>query len=199
MKYRHVILEGKPATGKTEISNLFKIFFPTKVIILPELATILTRENGLNILKHRKELADLLVEHVPRRKLEVQELLAAHPDAMVLEESHMGVHQAYCQVVQDRFFLDRYESEVRPNELVPDLYLRLDIPLGLSWRRQLARATKDVEVDSELVRNAWNLVDVWHAERGNKNIVIVDTNKSPDRYIREVLDVLGIEYDVFAD
>ena len=116
---------------------------------------------------------------------------------MVLEESHMGVHWAYCQIVGDRFFLDRYEDEVRPNELVPDLYLRLDIPLGLSWRRQVARATKDVEVDEDLVRNAWALVDKWHAARGNQNITVVDTNRSPDRYIREVMDLLGVEYDVF--
>ena len=90
MRYRHVILEGKPATGKTEISNLFKIFFPEQVVILPELTTVLVRENGLNILEHRRELTDLLVQAVPARARQVQQI--------VEERETRRVDDLFCRV-----------------------------------------------------------------------------------------------------
>ncbi|MBW1880674.1 MAG: hypothetical protein JRI25_27730, partial [Deltaproteobacteria bacterium] len=140
MKHRHIILEGKPTTGKTEVSNLFKIYFPGKVRILPELTTILVREHNLNILRDRKALNDLLVEAVPARAAEVREIVET-TDRLVFEESHMGVHWSYSKVLDDQYFLDLYEREIKEHVLVPDLYVRLDIPVALSVQRQIARAT----------------------------------------------------------
>ena len=199
MSHRHVILEGKPATGKTEVSNLFKIFFPGKVHVLPELTTVLVRENKLNILRDRAQLTELLLEAVPTRKAEVQRIIEAHPDLVVFEESHMGVHWAYATILDDRTFLDIYAEQIAPHVLVPDIFLRLDMPIGLSVLRQKARATKDVEVDGDLVRRTFALLDQWHADLGADNLVLLDTNQAPDRFVRGVMDVLGVEFEVFEE
>lgn len=198
MRYGHVILEGKPTTGKTELSDLFKIYFAGRVRVLPELTTVLVRQHQLNILRDRQRLTDLLVDAVPARAAEVRALRAARPDVLVLEESHMGVHWAYAKMLDDRTFLDLYEERIAGNVLSPDLFLRLDIPIGLSVKRQQARATKDVEVDGELVRRTFALVDEWHAARGDE-VRVVDTNRSPDVVIRDLMALLGLEYEVFAE
>lgn len=197
MKYRHVILEGKPATGKTEVSNLFKIYFPRQIHILPELVTVLVRENGLNIHTHRKELADMLRDAVPARKAQVQRIIA-ETDLLVFEESHMGVHLGYCQEFGDAFFLDIYEEAIKPHILEPDIYLRLDMPVPLSVVRQTARATPDVEVSAEWVTRAFDNVDRWHAEMKHDNLVTVNANRSPDLVTREILDIMGVQYQVWA-
>ncbi len=194
MKHRHVILEGKPATGKTEISNLFKIYFPGRIVVLPELATILVREHGLNILEHRKELTDLLREAVPARAAEVRRLLAERDDTVLFEESHMGVHLGYCREVNDRFFLDIYEEHIKPHVVSADLFIRFEMPVPLSVQRQHARWTPDVEVSGGLVERAFGHIDRWHAEMGHDNVAIVQTDRSPDLVIAEVLDLMGVTY-----
>ena len=199
MKHRHIILEGKPTTGKTEVSNLFKIYFPSQVRILPELVTVLVRENGLKVMEHRRELTDLLLEAVPARTAEVNGILANEPDVVIFEESHMGVHWAYSQVANDRTFLDVYEEKIAPHVLTPDIFMRFDIPIGLSVQRQVARATKDVEVSGSLVRQAFANVDRWHADRGDDNVVVVNTNRSPDVVIADVMKVMGLEYETFEE
>jgi len=199
MNYRHIILEGKPTTGKTEVSNLFKIYFPQKVKILPELTTVLVRENKLNILRDRNRLSDLLVEAVPTRAAEVKALLADHPEVCVFEESHMGVHWAYSKILDDRYFLDLYEREIEQSILVPDIFLRLDIPIGLSVQRQIARATKDVEVDGEIIARMFTMLNQWHDALGADNLVVVDTNRSPDIVIADILKIMGLTYDVFEE
>lgn len=194
MRTRHVILEGKPTTGKTEVSNLFRIYFPEQVVILPELTTVLVRENRLNILQDRKILNDLLVEAVPSRATRVRALLEERPGVVVLEESHMGVHWAYSQVLGDRYFLDLYQATIARHVLEPDLYLRLDIPVELSVRRQEARSTKDVEVSGEIVAETFRWLDRWHADRGHDNLEVVDTDRPPAEVIADLCRLLGLEY-----
>lgn len=198
MKYRHIILEGKPTTGKTEVSELFKIYFPGRVRVLPELTTVLVRSHGLNILRDRQELTDLLREAVPARAREVRTLRAAADDALVFEESHMGVHWAYSTILDDRTFLDVYDTEIRPHILEPDLYVRLDIPIGLSVQRQKARATKDVEVDDGIIRQMFTHLLAWHTSHEHDNVAVVDTNRSPELVIADLLGLLELEYDVFS-
>ena len=197
MRHRHVILEGKPTTGKTEVSELFKIFFPGRVIVLPELTTVLVRKAGLNILRDRQALTDLLIDAVPARNAAVKRVLQ-DPSVMVLEESHMGVHWTYSTMLDDRTFLDIYETQIAPHVLVPDIFLRFDIPIDLSVARQRARATKDVEVDGELVRRTFEELDGWHARLGANNLVVLDTNRPPDVVIRAVMDLLGVEYETWG-
>jgi len=197
MTYRHVILEGKPATGKTEVSNLLKIYFPGRITILPELTTVLVRENKLNILENRNELSDLLTEAVPARADEVKNILSENEDSLVFEESHMGVHWAYSKVVGDEYFLNLYEEKIRDSILMPDIFMRLDIPIGLSVARQKARNTPDVEVNGEIVSNMFEYLNRWHKENGRDNLKVVNTNRSPDTVIKDILSVLGITYRVF--
>ena len=198
MKHRHIILEGKPTTGKTEVSNLFKIYFPGRVKILPELTTVLVQQNKLNILRDRKALNDLLSEAVPARSREVKELLE-DPDVLVFEESHMGVHWAYSNVLDDQYFLDLYEREIKQHILIPDIFLRLDIPVALSVQRQIARATSNVAVSGEIVSEMFRNLNRWHEELGADNLVIVNTNRSPDIVIADLMEIMGIEYEVFDE
>ncbi|MBT3217934.1 MAG: hypothetical protein HN348_02495 [Proteobacteria bacterium] len=196
MNYRHVILEGKPTTGKTEVSELFKIYFPSKVKILPELTTILVRQNQLNILRDRKQLNDLLAEAVPARAAAVKALLE-DPGVLVFEESHMGVHWAYSKILDDQYFLDLYEEKIKQSMLFPDIFMRLDIPIALSVQRQVARATKDVEVSGDIVRNMFKQLNAWHQNHGRDNLVVVNTNRSPAIVIGDIMKILGLTYQVF--
>ncbi len=197
MKYRHVILEGKPTTGKTEVSNLLKIFFPGTIAILPELTTVLVRENQLNILRDRDKLTALLRTAVPRRAQEVEAIIASSPDVLVLEESHMGVHWAYSQIIDDKPFLEAYEQEIKAHIRFPDIFLRLDMPIGLSVKRQIARGTPDVEVSGELVSNMFERLNAWHRSHGHDNLVVIDTNRAPDLVLHDIMATLGLRYDVF--
>ena len=194
MRYSHVILEGKPTTGKTEVSNLLKIFFPSQIVVLPELTTVLVREHRLNILKHRNRLTDLLAEAVPRRSLEVAEILASRGDVTVFEESHMGVHWAYSKVLDDTYFLDHYDRVISKRLPEPDLFMRLDMPVELSVKRQVARATKDVEVSGQLISDMFENLNAWHAAQGHKNLLVVDTNRAPNLVIADIMQLLDLEY-----
>ncbi|MDX9722603.1 MAG: hypothetical protein RBU37_17785 [Myxococcota bacterium] len=193
----HVILEGKPTTGKTEVSNLLKIFFPGRVHILPELTTVLVRENGLNILRDRSKLTALLKDAVPARAEEVRQLVAKDHSLLVLEESHMGVHWAYSKVIGDTEFLELYEEEIQYSILIPDRFVRLDIPIGLSVKRQIARGTPDVEVSGELVTKMFEYLQQWHDNLGENNLSVLNTNRSPDLVFAELLQLLELEYEVF--
>ena len=190
---RHVILEGKPTAGKTEISELFKIFFPGRVRILPELTTTLVRAHSLNILRDRRQLNELLREAVPARERQVRELIET-TDLVLLEESHMGVHWAYSRILDDRFFLELYEEELAAHVLLPDRFVRLELPVELSVRRQKARATADVEVDGDLVRRTFEELDGWHARWGHDRLVHLDADRSPEIVVRDLIDLLGLEY-----
>jgi hypothetical protein len=196
VKHRHIILEGKPTTGKTEVSNLFKIYFPGKVRILPELTTVLVREHKLNILRDRKVLNDLLVEAVPARANEVREIVET-TDRLVFEESHMGVHWSYSKVLDDQYFLDLYEQKIKQHVLFPDLYVRLDIPVALSVQRQIARATANVAVSGEIVSQMFGYLAEWHRAHGTENLTVLNTNRSPDLVIADLLEIMGLEYEVF--
>ncbi len=194
MRYSHVILEGKPTTGKTEVSNLLKIFYPSQIVVLPELTTVLVREHRLNILKHRNRLTDLLAEAVPRRSAEVAEILEERGDVTVFEESHMGVHWAYSQVLGDAYFLDHYDRVISKRLPKPDLFMRLDMPVELSVKRQEARNTKDVEVSGQLISDMFANLNAWHTEQGHENVLVVDTNRAPDLVIANITEILGLVY-----
>ena len=197
MLHRHVILEGKPTTGKTEVSQLLRIYFPRQVVILPELTTVLVRENHLDILRDRARLTELLLRAVPARAAEVRSILADRPGSMILEESHMGVHLAYARVLGDQGFLQAWPS-IEPHVLTPDLFLRLDIPTDLSVDRQIARGTKDVEVGGTIVAAASAEVDRWHASRPGDRVAVLSTDRSPEVVLRDLLDILGLVYHPWA-
>ena len=54
-----------------------------------------------------------------------------------------------------------------------------------------------MEVDGDLVRRTFELIDQWHARLGADNLQVLDSNRSPDQFVRAVMDILGVEYAVF--
>ncbi|MBW1879994.1 MAG: hypothetical protein JRJ84_16655, partial [Deltaproteobacteria bacterium] len=93
--------------------------------------------------------------------------------------------------------LDLYEREIKEHVLVPDLYVRLDIPVALSVQRQIARATANVAVSGEIVSQMFGYLAEWHGAHGTDNLVVLDTNRSPDLVIADLLEIMGLEYEAF--
>ncbi len=56
----------------------------------------------------------------------------------------------------------------------------------------------DVEVNGEIISNMFGLLNQWHETLGADNLVVVNTNRSPDVVIADILNVMGLSYDVFA-
>jgi thymidylate kinase len=187
----YFILEGQPCAGKTEISNLLKVFLPEQVRVLPELVTDLVRRDRISLLTERERLTQALVRELPVRAGQVRDALAEGKS--VLEESHMGVHWAYSKALGDAGFLAAYER-FEASLQVPDAYLRLAISPSLSTVRQRARATPDVQVDALLISDMGRWLDVWHRERARAPLVRIDADRSPERVVADVLSAMGVQY-----
>ena len=190
---RHVIIEGLPATGKSEIGNLLKIYFPESLVYLPELTTEIVRKYKFNILDGRRILSDRLIEELPVRKREIRGLLEKMPAAVILEESHIGLHWAYSKVLADDYLLENYKK-LEEHFVKPDLFIRLMQPPVLSIKRQHARHTPDVAVGISLITQMLVNLDEWHAARGHDNLIKLDVNRSPDLVVAEMIRLLGLKY-----
>lgn len=196
---KHIIIEGLPATGKTEISNVLKIYFPSNIRILPELTTVIVRENKFNILEDRKKMTDLLKEYLNKRIGEInnlkEEFIKKDKDLIIFEESHLGVHWAYSNVINDKYFLEEYETYFKKVQIMPDFFLRLYINPELSYQRQIARATPDVEVTSDIIAAMFELLKDWHKTYASEIVVKqIDADRSPDKVIVDIIESLEIEY-----
>ena len=51
MSIKHIIIEGLPATGKSETANFLKIYFPKNFRYLPEMTTEIVNKHKINITK----------------------------------------------------------------------------------------------------------------------------------------------------
>jgi thymidylate kinase len=196
---KHIIIEGLPATGKTEISNVLKIYFPGIIRILPELTTVIVRENKFNILEDRERMTELLKEYLNRRIQEInnikKEFSKLNKDLIIFEESHLGVHWAYSNVINDNYFLKEYENYFIKNQIMPDFFLRLYISPELSYQRQIARATPDVEVTPEIILKMFDFLKKWHNVYASEIAVNqIDADRSPDLVIKDILKAMILDY-----
>ena len=187
---RHVVFEGLPAVGKSETLALLARFYPERVRVLPELVKEVVTREKIDLFSERERLTEALLAEIPRRKEEVEAILAK--GQLCLEESHLGVHLAYAHALNDCSFIDAYQT-IKDALPVPDLYLRLEIPIGLSLMRQSARGTAAFDIDlSTLDRMLAHLQD-WHIVQGRR-ITIIDADRSPATFLAEIEELLGLSY-----
>ena len=187
---RHVVFEGLPAVGKSETLALLARFYPERVRVLPELVKEIVTREKIDLFSERERLTEEILAEIPRRKEEVEAILAE--GQLCLEESHLGVHLAYAHALNDRSFIDAY-STVKDALPAPDLYLRLEIPIDLSIARQKARGTAAFDIDlSTLERMLAHLQD-WHITQGSR-ITTIDADRSPSTFLTEVEQLLGLSY-----
>lgn len=187
---RYVVLEGLPAAGKSEILALLSCFYPQRVRVLPELVKEVAAREGLDLFSKRARLTEAILAEIPRRRVEIEEALAQ--GKLCLEESHLGVHLAYSEALEDRSFITAY-PRIADLLASPDFYLRLDVPIERSLQRQRARGTPQFEVDRSTLEQMLSHLQSWHIERKNK-VVAVNANRSPSTFLRDVEEILGLTY-----
>jgi thymidylate kinase len=103
---RYVVVEGLPAVGKSEILALLSCFYPQRVRVLPELVKEVATREGLDLFSQRERLTEAILAEIPRRRAEIEEAL--DQGKLCLEESHVGVHLAYSEALEDRSFTSVY-------------------------------------------------------------------------------------------
>ncbi len=198
MAINHVIIEGLPATGKSEVSNFLKIYFPSNFKYLPELTTEIVRKHKLNILIDRSKLTDCLSEEIIIRQKEIALIknefkTKGITNGVILEESHIGVHWAYSMHFGDSYFIENY-SEIKKSLVFPDFFIRLLIPFELSYKRQIARNTPDVEVSAEIIKKMYDYLIEWHKSNHKKKIEIIDADRPPAKVIADIQKLLNLKY-----
>lgn len=187
---KHLVLEGLPAVGKSEVLELLARFYPDSVRVLPELVKSVVIEQGLDLFRDRARLTEALIAAAPARQRRVEEILTA--GYTCIEESHLGVHYAYAQALDDQGFLDAYPALERAQH-TPDTFLRLDVPLAVSAARQRARGTPEFMIDLPLLRRFERAWMAWHAKRST-SVLTIDADRPPSEVVRAAEDALGLEY-----
>jgi thymidylate kinase len=183
-------MEGLPAVGKSEILALFGRFYPHAVRILPELVKTVAESEGIDLFRERGRLTRALTEAVRRRRADVEAILRS--GCVCLEESHLGVHRAYAAALGDDDFLRVY-PDLERQQLRPDLYVRLAVPIRESIARQAARRTPEYAVGEAVLERMLAELDRWHAER-RTSLCVIDANRRPSAAAAELETTLGLSY-----
>ena len=187
---QHVVVEGLPAVGKSELLALFGRFFPQSVRVLPELVKTVAEAEGIDLFRDRARLTRALAEALPQRRAEIEAILRA--GHICLEESHLGVHRAYAAALGDRDFLHAYPALER-QESRADFYVRMAISVRESAARQAARATPQFAVGEEALSKMLAELDRWHTAR-RSTLVVINANQSPSATAAEFERALGLSY-----
>lgn len=187
---QHIVVEGLPAVGKSELLALIERFYSDQAVVLPEMVKEVVLRDGLDLFTDRSALAAALLAELPRRRQAIEMALAA--GKLCLEESHMGVHLAYCRALSDPS-LDGHLDELERAAPMADLYLRLEAAEAVSVFRQRARGTPDFEVEEPTLRKMTQFLASWHAGRPTR-VVSVDADRSAHEVVAEVVDLLGLQY-----
>jgi thymidylate kinase len=187
---RYVVFEGLPAVGKSETLALLARFYPERVRVLPELIKEVVTREKIDLFSERERLTKAILAEIPRRKEEVESILAS--GQLCLEESHLGVHLAYAYALNDRSFIDAYQT-IKDALPVPDLYLRLEIPIDLSLVRQKARGTAAFDIDLSTLDRMLAHLQSWHTTHGSR-ITTIDADRSPSTFLTEIERLLGLSY-----
>jgi len=187
---RYVVIEGLPASGKSETLALLSRFYPERVKILPELVKEVAMREEINLFSERERLTKAILTALPQRREQIEEVLSQRK--LCLEESHLGVHLAYARALQDRSFISAY-PKIQGSLPAPDLYLRLEIPIELSLKRQRARGTLQFDVGDSTLERMLTHLQGWHIAQGN-NVMTLDANRPPSVFLSEVEKILGLDY-----
>ncbi len=187
---RHVVVEGLPAVGKSEILAVLSRFYPERVRVLPEIVKEVATRRGIDLFAERPRLAEAILAEVPRRLSEVERVLAE--GRLCLEESHLGVHLAYSLALGDRAFVEAY-AKIEEDLPVPDLYVSLEIPIAASLVRQRSRGTPQFEVEGPILEAMRSHLRNWHARRGDR-VVRIDADRPPSAVLADVERALELPY-----
>ena len=174
---------------------MFFLIFILNLSLLP----ILEKNDSSAILKDRNKLTDVLATEIKIRQNEIEKLKKDFKkknieNAVILEESHMGVHWSYSKHLNDIYFLEKYETEIKKCLVFPDFFIRLLIPFELSYKRQIARDTPNLEVGAELIKKMYDYLVEWHKNNHNKPIHIIDADRSPEKVLLDVMNLLELKY-----
>jgi thymidylate kinase len=186
----HVVVEGLPAVGKSEVLALLERFHPDSVRVLPELVKEIVERDGLDLYRDREALTTAILEALPERRARILEILDR--GFLCLEESHLGVHRAYSLALGDTGFVEAYER-LRDALPTPDAFLRLEIPVQRSLQRQRARGTPGYEVDAAVLERTLSELDRWHAARATR-LIRVDADRPAHEMVSDLAEALGLSY-----
>jgi thymidylate kinase len=185
---RHVVFEGLPAVGKSEILELLARFYPNDVRVLPELVKETVNRLHLDIFRDRRRLTEALTEAILARAEDVRRIVRA--GFICLEESHLGVHRAYARSLGDDAFADVY-PRLEALMAKPDAFVRLDVPVAASLERQAARSTPQFDVDGPSLRRMLEHLDRWHAKRETA-LHVIDAARPAHAVLGDVESLLGL-------
>lgn len=186
----YVAVEGLPAVGKSEILALLRLYFSDQVLVLPELVKEVAEQERIDLFQARSKLTRAILENLPTRQAQVRQALSG--GKIVLEESHLAVHAAYSAVLGDTEFLGIFQ-QLEGQILWPDVFLRLEVPLEVSWVRQGARGDARYLVPPEILAPMAAWLSAWHARRGDK-IEIINADCPPQEVVAAIVRTLGLVY-----
>ena len=192
---RHVIIEGLPAAGKSEILELLARVYPQTVRVLPELVKDLVMRLHLDLFRDRAKLTEAITAELPRRADAIRSVLEG--GFLCIEESHLAVHCAYAHALGDRAFIEAFNA-LEGRLPKPDCYVRLEIPITESRTRQIARATPGFEVSEDDLHSMLGHLDRWH-ERRQTNLLRVNADRPAHETLDEIERQLGLTYGVRAN
>ncbi len=187
---RHIVVEGLPAVGKSEVLALLARFYPGSVRVLPELVKSVVEAERIDLFRERNRLTQALADALPRRRAEIE--TAVTEGYLCLEESHLGAHYAYSAALGDAGFLAAY-PELESKAPRPDLYLRLDIPVEESIERQAARGTPQYAIGAPLLESFVASLNRWHTER-RTSLLVLDADRSAGATAADLERALGLSY-----
>ncbi len=186
----YVAVEGFPAAGKSELLSAVARYYPEQVVVLPELVREVVESQGIDLFKERERLTEALLAALPDRQRMLHELVQA--ERLVVEDAHLGVHAAYAGALADHGFLDAFAG-LEPKLLWPETYIRLELPVEASLRRQRFRADAGFWVGDAVLRSMGRHLATWHMRLRN-DVLSVNANRAPAEVLEELTGVLGLNY-----
>lgn len=187
---RHIIVEGLPAAGKSEILELLARFHPESLRVLPEMVKEVVLRDGIDLFNERDRLTEALLAEIPRRRAAVNAILES--GKICIEESHLGVHYAYAQALGDRGFVSAFDR-LHDSSPTPDAYARLNIPVDISVVRQAARGTHRFDIEPATLERFLVELDAWHANAGT-TVRHISADRAASSVVDEIERWVGLSY-----
>jgi len=158
--------------------------------VLPELVREVVETQGIDLFGERERLTEALLAALPDRQRKIRELLEG--ECLVVEDAHLGVHAAYAKALEDSTFLDAF-TQLEQELLWPEGYVRLELPVEASLRRQRFRADEAFLVEEDVLRAMGRHLASWHMRRRN-DVVAINAHRAPGEVLGALTSVLGLSY-----